>query len=130
MTALAKATITDYTDAAYWNGLIKMSMSKFFILCVLNRSAMHGYKISKAVESTTQGCCSPSPGALYPVLKEFEAGGYVSVDEQVVGGRIRKVYTLTDRGREAFRVAVDAWTKVGKCVSASADEACGGDDCC
>jgi hypothetical protein len=27
--------MVDYTDRAYWNGLIKMSLSKFFILCVL-----------------------------------------------------------------------------------------------
>jgi hypothetical protein len=52
----------DYTDRQYWNGLIKMSLSKFFILCVLNQRRLHGYEISKAVEETTQGCCSPTPG--------------------------------------------------------------------
>lgn len=119
----------DYTDPQYWNGLIKMSLSKFFILCVLNRRRLHGYEISKAVEETTQGCCSPTPGALYPVLKEFEAGGYVTAEHEVVGGRHRKVYAITDRGREAFRVAVQAWSEVGACIAASGPDACGPDAC-
>lgn len=119
----------DYTDPSYWNGLIKMSLSKFFILCVLNRGPMHGYEISKAVEDTTQGCCSPTPGALYPVLKEFEKGGYVTAREETVGGRQRKVYTITDKGRLAFQVAVKAWAEVGACVSASGEGVCGPRGC-
>lgn len=119
----------DYTDPRYWNGLIKMSLSKFFILCVLNQRRLHGYEIGKAVEATTQGCCSPTPGALYPVLKEFEAGGYVTVEHEIVGGRQRKVYAITDRGREAFRVAVQAWSEVGACIAASGSGACGPGGC-
>jgi PadR family transcriptional regulator, regulatory protein PadR len=124
--AAPKGNEVDYTDPKYWNGLIKMSLSKFFILCVLNRQRMHGYDITKAVEDTTQGCCSPTPGALYPVLKEFEAGGYVTVEHEVVGGRQRKVYAITDRGREAFRVAVQAWSEVGACITAGGKDACCG----
>ena len=122
--ATPDTTVVDYTDVRYWNGLIKMSLSKFFILCVLNRRSMHGYDISKTVENTTDGCCAPTPGALYPVLKDFEAGGYVTVEHQVVGGRQRKVYTITDKGREAFLIAQQVWTGVSACVVAS------GDDCC
>ncbi len=102
----------DYTDRAYWNGTIKMSLSKFFILCVLYKRPMHGYDITRAVERTTNGCCSPTEGTIYPVLREFEAGGYVTYATEVVNGRERKVYTLTERGQEAFRVAVGAWMEV------------------
>jgi PadR family transcriptional regulator PadR len=37
----------------------------------------------------------------------------------VVSGRERKVYTLTDRGRAAFKVAVEAWMDVTRCLIAS-----------
>lgn len=128
----AVSTGVDYTSRAYWSGLIKMSLSKFFILCVLNSRSMHGYEISKAVQSTTQGCCSPTPGALYPVLKEFEDGGYVTSETEIVNGRQRKVYTITEKGREAFQVAVQAWTEVGACIATGARGACadGGEACC
>ncbi len=93
-----------------------MSLSKFFILCVLHQRPMHGYDIARAVERTTNGCCSPAEGTIYPVLREFEEGGYVTAHAEVVSGRERKVYTLTDRGREAFRVAVEAWMEVTRCL--------------
>lgn len=120
--------VPDYTSRSYWNGIIKMSLSKFFILCVLHQRPMHGYELARAVERTTEGCCSPTEGTIYPVLREFEDGGYVTAESEVVAGRQRKVYSLTARGREAFRVAVEAWQAVGRSVargSALAEE-----DCC
>jgi PadR family transcriptional regulator, regulatory protein PadR len=106
----------DYTDRAYWNGLIKMSLSKFFILCVLQSRPMHGYEIARTVERTTKGCCAPAEGTIYPVLREFEQGGYVTAHTEVVHGRQRKIYAITDRGRTAFQVAVDAWMEVTQCL--------------
>jgi DNA-binding PadR family transcriptional regulator len=102
----------DLSSRAYWNGTIKMSLSKLFILRVLHDRPMHGYDITRTVERTTNGCCSPSEGTIYPVLREFEEGGFVTFATEVVGGRERKVYTLTDKGREALRVAIDAWMEV------------------
>ncbi|MBP2226757.1 DNA-binding PadR family transcriptional regulator [Azospirillum agricola] len=102
----------DLTSRAYWNGTIKMSLSKFFILSVLHQRPMHGYDIARAVERTTNGCCSPTEGTIYPALRDFEEGGYVTSEAEVVSGRERKVYTLTERGREAFRVAVASWMEI------------------
>nr|WP_205600828.1 PadR family transcriptional regulator [Halomonas socia] len=108
--------IPDYSEPSYWHGTIKMSLSKYFVLSVLHRKPMHGYEVVQAVEKSTKGCCSPSEGTVYPMLNEFEAGGYLSSAAEVVQGRSRKVYTLTDRGREAFRVAVDAWLEATDCI--------------
>ncbi len=110
----------DYTSRPYWNGMIKMCLSRFFILRVLCEHPMHGYEIAKTVESLTEGCCSPTEGTLYPVLREFESGGLVRAEEQSVGGRSRKVYTLTEKGREAFSVAVEAWNEVTRHIVQSA----------
>jgi PadR family transcriptional regulator, regulatory protein PadR len=107
----------DYTDRAYWNGIIKMSLSKFFILRVLHHKPMYGYEAARAVEHATRGCCSPTEGTIYPVLREFEAGGYVTALSETVSGRERKVYTLTEKGRDAFRVAVEAWMEVACCLT-------------
>jgi DNA-binding PadR family transcriptional regulator len=86
------------------------------------------------VEKTTNGCCSPTEGTIYPVLREFEAGGYLTADLQTVSGRERKVYALTDKGREAFRVAVEAWMEITSCLAASErmlqDGTSSGSGCC
>ncbi|MCC7274977.1 MAG: PadR family transcriptional regulator [Alphaproteobacteria bacterium] len=106
-----------------------MSLSKFFILRVLHDQPMHGYDVARAVERTTNGCCSPTEGTIYPALREFEEGGYVTVAAATVGGRERRVYTLTGKGREAFRVAVDAWMEITGCLLETremvAEECCG-----
>ncbi len=107
----------DYTDRMYWNGIIKMSLSKFFIFSVLHQRPMHGYEIARAVECSTKGCCAPTEGTIYPVLHEFEQGGYVTVHTETVSGRGRKIYTLTDKGREAFHVAVQAWIEVAEHIT-------------
>lgn len=113
-----------YTSHAYWRGLIKMSLSKFFVLRALVMRPMHGYEITKEVEKITQGCCSPTPGALYPVLKEFEEGGYVEAATEVVRGRQRKVYTITEKGRRAFEVAVESWMEITATIEACGKEGC------
>ena len=108
----------DYTDPAYWQGTIKMSLSKFFVLCVLHQKPMHGYEVVRAVAKTTKGCCSPTEGTVYPMLNEFEAGGYVTSRIDIVQGRERKVYALTRKGRQAFRVAGEAWLDATDCIVA------------
>lgn len=109
----------DYADPAYWRGTIKMSLSKFFVLCVLQKKAMHGYEVVQAVERTTDGCCSPTEGTVYPMLNEFEAGGYLTSHADIVQGRERKVYAITPKGRDAFQTAVDAWMEATDCIIAS-----------
>jgi PadR family transcriptional regulator PadR len=113
----------DLTDRTYWSGTIKMALSKFFVLRVLHDGPSHGYDIARAVERVTGGCCSPTEGGLYPVLREFEQGGYVTAESDVVSGRERKVYTLTDKGREAFRVGLEAWMDATTALLATGREA-------
>ncbi len=124
----------DLLSHEYWNNTIKMSLSKFFILCVLHARPMHGYDVAKEVEEKTGGCCAPTEGTIYPVLKQFEAGGYATCESELVSGRERKVYTITDKGREAFQVALKAWMSITTCLEqcqSMADRCCeGGTGCC
>ena len=136
----APAPRVDYASRDYWAGTIKMGLSKFFILRVLHNGPMHGYDIARSVEQTTGGCCSPTEGTIYPVLREFEVGGFVTAHEEVVQGRRRRVYELTEAGRAAFRVALDAWMEATAALQdtgrafAAADRArrkrAGGNACC
>ncbi|WP_417768414.1 PadR family transcriptional regulator [Stappia sp.] len=95
-----------------------MSLSKFFVLSALHHKPMHGYEVVQTVDRTTKGCCSPTEGTVYPMLNEFEAGGYLSAHSEIVQGRERKIYALTDKGREAFQTAVEAWLEATDCIVA------------
>lgn len=102
----------NYESPEYWANLIKMSLSRFFILHVLHQHPLHGYEIAKRVSALTNDCCAPTEGSLYPVLKEFTEAGLVTVDVQEVAGRERKVYTLTPAGEQTYRTASKAWGEV------------------
>lgn len=111
-----------YESREYWAGLIKMSLSRFFILHALHHQPLHGYEISKRVGDITCGCCAPSEGSLYPVLKEFVENGLVSLEAQMVSGRERKVYTLTEAGNRAYQVAGQAWGEVSNYILQAINE--------
>lgn len=58
-------------DGGYWKSLINMSLTKFLILQTLHQESCHGYAILSRLERFTAGCCTPSFGGIYPVLKEL-----------------------------------------------------------
>jgi len=47
-----------------------------------------------------------SPGTLYPILHALERDGFLQAEKQIVGGKIRKYYTATDKGQEALSEAL------------------------
>ncbi|MFZ7111818.1 MAG: PadR family transcriptional regulator [Desulfatiglandales bacterium] len=99
------------TDLNYWKSLINIGLTKLLILKVLSVGPNHGYGILKELESITSGCCVPTFGSIYPVLKELTQHGYAEVTEskQLKGAQKRRVYTLTPLGNEAYKVALEAW---------------------
>ena len=69
---------------------------KYMILELLRDRPMHGYEVMRALEETSGGAYTASPGSVYPTLQSLEDDGYVSSEE--ADGR--KVYTITEEGRE------------------------------
>lgn len=99
------------TDHNYWKSLINTGLTKLLVLKVLSRGPNHGYGILKELESITSGCCVPTFGSIYPILKDLTKHGYAEVkeDTQLKGAQKRRVYTLTPLGIEAYKTAVEAW---------------------
>src|SRR5262245_54113960 len=62
-----------------------------FGLALIHELARHGYNVS--------------PGTVYPILHALERTGYLARQECVVGGKVRKYYRITVRGREALAEA-------------------------
>jgi len=102
----------DMSDASYWNMLVRRSLTRFYLLAALSARPMHGYELARAVSDLCQGCCDPSDAVVYPLLKELDEGGYCTCAVESQGARQRKVCELTERGREALRVAARAWAAV------------------
>lgn len=99
------------TEASYWKSLINIGFTKILVLKVLSEGPNHGYGILKELQSMTNGCCTPTLGTIYPILKELTKQGYaeVSEEQQLKGAQKRRVYALTPSGVEAYRAALEAW---------------------
>jgi DNA-binding PadR family transcriptional regulator len=62
---------------------------------------MHGYEIMDKIEESSRGMWRPSAGSVYPTLQMLEEKDLVTVKTE--GGK--KVYQLTDAGKEQAKVA-------------------------
>ena len=71
---------------------------KLLILEALNDNPMHAYEIIKSIEKKFHGIYKPRPGSLYPVLKQLIESGMITVEEK----DDKKIYIITDKGKEAF----------------------------
>src|SRR3954471_12060662 len=67
------------------------------VLALLDDRPMHGYEMITELDERTGGRWRPSAGSIYPTLQLLEDEGLVTAEE--VDGR--KVYSLTDSGKEA-----------------------------
>ncbi|MFD6289653.1 PadR family transcriptional regulator [Streptomyces sp. NPDC060205] len=76
---------------------------QYFILAALMDGPLHGYGIIKAAERTTGGRLRIAVGTLYGALERLERAGLVAAgDEEIVDGRARRYYRLTEDGTEAL----------------------------
>lgn len=72
------------------------------ILRLIQAQPMWGYKIKKVVEALFG--VKLRHGALYPLLNKLEQKGFLTSEKQKQGGRTRKVYTITSKGKQYIDV--------------------------
>jgi PadR family transcriptional regulator, regulatory protein AphA len=75
------------------------------ILGLLAHRPRSGYDIKAAVDRSTRFFWAASYGQIYPELRRLEREGLVEGEDAPNGRRARRVYRLTDAGREAL----EAW---------------------
>ncbi|MEW2396129.1 PadR family transcriptional regulator [Streptomyces sp. NPDC046862] len=102
---------------------------QYFILAALMDGPLHGYGIIKAAEQATDGRLRIAVGTLYGALERLERAGLVAAGgEEVVDGRARRYYHLTEEGtealgREALRMQQAAAVVIGRSRGAGVAQA-------
>ncbi|MFG2296464.1 PadR family transcriptional regulator [Streptomyces sp. NPDC048603] len=97
-----------------------LTESQYFILAALQEGPLHGYGIIKAAEQVTDGRLTIAVGTLYGALDRMERSGWVAADhEEIVDGRARRYYRLTEDGdstlrQEALRMQKAAAVVIGR----------------
>ena len=91
---------------------------RLYLLRLLDEEPRHGYEVIRLLRDRFMGVYSPSPGTIYPRLARLEEEGLVTHDE--VDGR--KVYRITDAGREELRSRSDELDELEEELSASVSD--------
>ncbi len=61
-----------------------------------------GYEIKKMMELSTANFFNTSLGSIYPALKKLEKNKMVKLEEKVERGRLKKLYSITPKGKKFF----------------------------
>lgn len=93
------------SPSAYSGRMTKeMREPTFVILTALVAEPRHGYAIISDALGLSDGAVRLQPGTLYSALDRLRADGLVSVErEEVVQGRLRRYFALTETGLRALR---------------------------
>lgn len=80
----------------------------FLILTALLRGPLHGYALLGEVENVSDGRVRLRVGTMYAALDRLTSEGLVEVEsEEIVSGRLRRTYRVTNAGSRAVAVEVD-----------------------
>jgi len=82
------------------------SFLDILILRSVEAESTWGYDIIKETESKYK--VKLRHGALYPMLNKLETKGYVKSRKQLQKGRVRKIYEITQRGKQLLDAYYDS----------------------
>lgn len=93
------------------------------VLKLLHRREMYGYELVEALESKTDGVLAMGQSTLYPMLYNLESQGFIEgswkqAELTRAGGRDRKYYRLTDKGRKRLADDSKQWEAVIRAMKA------------
>lgn len=95
------------------------------ILTVLSEAPLHGYAIARRIEALSEDLLSLNEGSLYPTLHSLENDGAVTATWEKAGGRPRKSYRITAKGRRQLADLAKEWKEfagaVNRVLGATAD---------
>ncbi|WP_027341473.1 PadR family transcriptional regulator [Hamadaea tsunoensis] len=88
------------------------------LLAVLEPHPLHGYAVIDAVRSASTGAFDLPTGTVYPALHRLERAGLIVSEDEVVGGRRRRMYRLTAAGVAALSQQRTIWHQFATAVDA------------
>lgn len=96
----------------------------YFVLAALIDGPLHGYAIIKRAEEASHGRVRLATGTLYTALDRLTNEGYISlVGEEVVNGRTRRSYGLTESGAAALQSEATRMVEAARLVTEAAPHA-------
>lgn len=86
------------------------------VLSVLADGEAHGYVLIEELRRRSAGAFDLPEGTVYPALHRLEEAGLLGSSWSADGGRRRRIYRLTRRGRAALKREREAWNAFARAV--------------
>lgn len=84
----------------YSKELLKGTLSVIILNLCTENGRMYGYEIFQKVKELSEGKILLKDGSLYPALQKMSKDGLLTFEEEYIGKRVRKYYTVTPKGKE------------------------------
>ncbi|MEV6690955.1 helix-turn-helix transcriptional regulator [Micromonospora sp. NPDC051196] len=89
----------------------------YFVLAALLGGPLHGYAVIKRVNELSDGRVALAAGSLYSVIDRLLGEGLITADgEEIVNGRARRYYRLTDEGYGVLAEEADRLARAAQVV--------------
>lgn len=99
-------------DKGYMSG-----SSRLLVLSLLNEKSYYGYELIKTLKQRSNDVFDMKEGTLYPILHKLENDELITSSNQEVSGRVRKVYSITDKGIKVLAKEKEEWREFSLAVN-------------
>jgi DNA-binding PadR family transcriptional regulator len=99
-------TESEDKTTASWMKEAQKGYIRMGLLILINRKPSHGYEIMKEIDNRTKGFWTPTPGGVYPILRDLEKLGYIKGRWETQKNRKLKVYKITTSGQAILKRAI------------------------
>jgi len=100
--------------AKAWAEEMRRGHTKLAVLTILSKESLTGYDIMKEIEESTLGFWRLTAGGVYPILRKLEEKGYIKGTWKPKGARKRKIYEITDEGKQLLKTALQKQQQIAK----------------
>ena len=90
---------------------------ELLVLTALKKGPGHGYAIIGAIRERSGGELELLEGSLYPALHRLERDGLLTSSWSEVGGRKRRVYTLSSKGSATLDAQQRDWRRFERAMN-------------
>jgi PadR family transcriptional regulator PadR len=96
----------------HYHHLPERGWVQFLLLLLINKSPMHGYQLIDELEKRYVRHGRFKTGSVYTILNRMEKhGDLTSTIEESETGRERRVYSITDEGKDRLKRALEYMLK-------------------
>jgi DNA-binding PadR family transcriptional regulator len=97
---------TEEETTTNWMKEAQKGYIRIAVLILLSKKPSHGYEIMKEIKDRTRGFYKPTPGGVYPILRDLEKTGYIKGEWHKQNNRNIKTYGITEKGKIILKNAV------------------------